>query len=260
MTPTFYLGTCMPSWLPRVEVPLFVSHRRLAHRKTLPRAAAPWALDSGGFTELSTPPHRWNFTPRQYVAAVRRYRDEIGRLAWAAPMDYMCEPHVLAGTGKTVAVHQYRTVTNLLQLRDLAPDLPFVPVLQGWTVDDYLRCADLYESMGVDLAAEPLVGVGSVCRRQDTTAGALIVGNLAHRGYRLHGFGVKLAGLATYGAALASSDSMAWSFGGRRERRPCPEGRRSCANCLHYALAWRQQALAAFRATTWQPDLFSAGS
>ena len=62
---------------------LFVSHRRLAARKTLPRAAAGWALDSGGFSELSLY-GRWRTTARHYNAAVRRYDDEIGKLEWAA--------------------------------------------------------------------------------------------------------------------------------------------------------------------------------
>ena len=30
---------------------------------------------------------------------------------------------------------------------------PVIPVLQGWTLDDYLACVDLYASAGVDLAA-----------------------------------------------------------------------------------------------------------
>jgi hypothetical protein len=69
-------------------VPLLVSHRRLAGRRTLPRATGRWALDSGGFTELSI--HgRWRFDEHTYVAAVRRYATEIGRLDWAAPMDHM---------------------------------------------------------------------------------------------------------------------------------------------------------------------------
>jgi len=59
-------------------------------------------------------------------------------------------------------------VDNLICLRDLAPDLPIIPVLQGWTVADYLRCADLYDHRGINLAAEPLVGLGSVCRRPAT--------------------------------------------------------------------------------------------
>ena len=70
------------------------------------------------------------------MAAVRRYRDEIGGLEWAAPMDWMCEPFMLAKTGLTVAEHQARTVANYLELRSLAPELPFVPVLQGWSLDN----------------------------------------------------------------------------------------------------------------------------
>ena len=146
----FWLGTHETSWLGRTDVPLFVSHRRLALRKRFPVALGPWALDSGGFTELNL--HgRWVTTEADYVTAVRRYSDEIGQLSWAAPMDWMCEPFVLAKTGETVLAHQQHTVDNFLRLRDAAPDLPFVPVLQGWTLDDYRRCIDLYDEAGVDL-------------------------------------------------------------------------------------------------------------
>jgi hypothetical protein len=50
---TFFLGTHMPHWLGLLDIPLFVSHRRLGRLKTLPRALGPWALDSGGFSELA---------------------------------------------------------------------------------------------------------------------------------------------------------------------------------------------------------------
>jgi hypothetical protein len=98
----FYLGAHHPHWLERAPFPLFVSHRRLAARRGLPRAARGWALDSGGFTELRL--HGgWLTTPADYVAAVRRYREEIGGLEWAAPQDWMCEPFMLAKTGLTVS-------------------------------------------------------------------------------------------------------------------------------------------------------------
>ena len=52
-----YLGTHETSWLSRAGVPLFISHRRLERiRTSLPMAAAPWALDSGGFSEISSWP------------------------------------------------------------------------------------------------------------------------------------------------------------------------------------------------------------
>lgn len=242
----FYLGTHMPHWLGTVEVPLFVSHRRLAPRKTLPTARCEWALDSGGFTELSMF-GQWRTTPGEYVTAVRRYRDQIGRLAWASPQDWMCEPWITEKTGLTVAEHQSRTVDNYVALRALAPDLPFVPVLQGWALADYLRHADCYADAGVDLAAERTVGVGSVCRRQHTEQIAHILHSLAELGLRLHGFGLKTAGLRASAHHLVSADSMSWSVRGRHVN-PATCGSTthvSESNCLTFALGWRRNVLAA---------------
>lgn len=211
----FYLGTHQPSWLAReLGVPLLVSHRRLADRRSLPRATSRWALDSGGFTELSL--HgEWRIDAATYVGAVRWYADEIGNLDWAAPQDWMCEQSVLRRTGLTVREHQRRTVRNFVRLRELAPELPFVPVLQGWTTEDYERCADLYEQAAVDLEAEPLVGVGTVCRRQHMAVVERTMRVFASRHLSLHGFGVKLVGLSQYAETLSSSDSMSWSKRGR---------------------------------------------
>lgn len=109
----FFLGFHHPHQLAHAGVPLFVSHRRLVTMKTLPRAIAPWALDSGGFTELAM--HgRWTVTAQDYARAVARYRDEIGSLDWAAPQDWMCEPVMLAKTGLTVDEHQRRTIASVL--------------------------------------------------------------------------------------------------------------------------------------------------
>jgi hypothetical protein len=233
----FYLGTHQPSWLARdLGVPLLVSHRRLAGRRSLPRASGPWALDSGGFTELSL--HgRWRTDAAAYVKAVRRYATEIGNLDWAAPRDRMTEDHVLARTGLSLRTHQHLTVVDYLRLRDLDADLPFIPVLQGQSITDYHRCADMYEERGIDLAALPLVGVGSVCRRQHTLEVERIVRSLSARGYRLHAFGVKVTGLARYGDAICSSDSAAWSLQGRHIRG-CSASHRSESNCLRFAMSW----------------------
>jgi hypothetical protein len=233
----FYLGVHQPAWLERdLGIPLLVSHRRLAGRRTLPRASQPWALDSGGFSELALY-GRWRSDARTYVAAVRRYRDEIGKLAWAAPQDWMVEQAVRNRTGLSVRTHVQRTVRNYLQLRDLAPELPIIPIVQGDELTDYHRCADSYERHGVDLAGLPLVGVGSVCRRSHSGEVERIVRSLHARGLVLHCFGVKTLGLARYGEAIASSDSAAWSFSGRY-LPGCAPSHRSEANCLRYALAW----------------------
>lgn len=209
----FYLGTHQPSWLARTPgVPLMLSHRRLAPMRRLPVAVTRWALDSGGFTELSL--HgAWTTRSSAYGKAIRRYQQEIGNLDWAAPQDWMCEPFMIRSTGRTIADHQRLTIDNYLRLRE--ENLPVIPVLQGWHLNDYLHCLDLYGKAGIDLAELPLVGLGSVCRRQNTGDITAIATALAGRGLILHGFGVKTGGLDRYGHALASSDSMAWSLRGR---------------------------------------------
>lgn len=252
--PRFYLGAHMPHWLATVDVPLFVSHVRLKNRRTLPRAIGRWALDSGAFSEVAA--HgTFLTTPLEYVAAVRRYRDQIGGMDWAAPQDHMCESWVLARStiANTVDDAQAWTVRNYLELRTLAADLPFVPVLQGQTLDQYRRHVDAYLAAGVDLFAEHTVGIGSVCRRQATTDIAELIAALDADGLRLHGFGVKSSGLRRYGWCLRSADSMAWSYRGTKVQ-PCPHtGVKSCANCLPHALEWRR------RATTHTPQPVQLG-
>ena len=169
----------------------------------------------------------------------------------------MCEPFMIARTGLPVTEHLHRTVENYLTLRRLAPDLPVIPVVQGWRLPDYLACLDLYASAGVDLAALPRVGLGSVCRRQSTAEIAVIVTELARRGLRLHGFGVKTGGLHLYGHLLTSADSMAWSYAARRAPAlPGCTGHKNCANCLAYATRWRAGVLGRYAARGHQGSLF----
>lgn len=242
----FYLGTHEPSFLSQTDVPLFVSRIRLERRVTLPRARGPWAMDSGGFSELDKA-GRWSIKARDYAAYVRRCADEIGGLEWAAIMDWMCEDRVRAMTGYTVAQHQQLTVNNWLTLNSIDGSLPWVPVLQGMTEADYHRCADLYERHTCTrLATLPRVGLGSVCRRQADEEIERIVTSLHARGLtNLHGFGVKMKGLDRYAHLLASADSLAWSFHASK-RPPMLPGctHKTCGNCLKYALHWRGRVLA----------------
>ena len=243
----FYLGTHLPNWLwdPQFAgVPLFVSRRRLERRKSLesPPSLVEWALDSGGFTELSM--HgEWKVTPREYVRQVQRYSRSLGRMAWAAPQDWMCEPQILEKTGKTVVEHQRKTVANLIELRSIAPELPWIPVLQGWSEDDYLRCAEIYDNVNIPLDREPVVGLGTICRRQGTEEAESIVRRLHSEGLRIHAFGAKTTGLVRYADFVTSSDSLAWSFNARKNP-PLPGcTHATCSNCPKWALRWRTKLL-----------------
>ena len=139
----FYLGTHEPAWLKDLNVPLFISLRRLERRKSSPVAVHRWALDSGGFTEL----HKygtWRITASEYAEKVVKYADEVGMMDWAAPQDWMCEASALKATGLSVGEHQDRTVRNFLELRELLGEV-VVPVLQGWSRDSYLECEEKYD-------------------------------------------------------------------------------------------------------------------
>jgi len=274
--PVFYLGTHHPTWLWNGQMDgfrLFVSHNRLRDRKSaFPKATVPgWALDSMGFTMLRDY-GMWIISPRDYVRSVIRYRDELGRLEWAAPQDWMCEDAIInggtfggqkfKGTGLSVEEHQRRTVANFRELATAWEELgdedsPFMPVLQGapGSTASYLRCAAMYETAGVRLTDYRVVGVGSVCRIQDTPAVGRLARGLAPLGLPLHWFGLKLGGLPEVWPHIASHDSLAWSYDARRSSRTqgcthtvtrgAKKGHPSnCANCHRYARQWGTRVVA----------------
>ena len=245
----FYLGTHQPQWLRFLKIPLFVSYKRLEGYRTLPQAVGPWALDSGAFSEVQA--HGgWTIPADKYAEQVGRFSSEIGRMEWASIQDWMCEPVMLAKTRLTIDEHQRRSVQSLVDLRRLAPAVPWAPVLQGWAPADYLKHRAMYERAGFDLKAEKIVGVGSVCRRNKTREIWEIAESLSD--LRLHGFGVKTSGIDVAARYFTSTDSMAWSFAGRRDP-PLPghETRHiNCANCVDYALMWRDRLLEKLKEAT----------
>lgn len=235
---TFYLGTCNVLWLETPGAPLFVSASRFAGKKKLPRAACDWALDSGAFSHVNK--HGgWTTSAREYAAEVRRISAGVGRMRWAAIQDWMCEKEVLEKTGLTVEEHQRLTVKSYHDLTREAPEIPWLPVLQGHTLRDYVACLDLYRRDGFDLTLSATVGIGSVCRRQGTKEAGWIIQELYSHGIRLHAFGYKRTGLRQSAHLIESADSMAWSRQARRER-PLPGcTHKHCNHCRRYALLWR---------------------
>jgi hypothetical protein len=147
-------------------------------------------------------------------------------------MDWMCEPFMVNRTGLSVNEHLARTVANYLEL---APDV--IPVVQGYEPRDYDRCIAMYQREGVDLAAMPVVGIGSVCKRSRLRETIRLLRYLSDYGIRFHGFGLKGTTYRALRGLLASADSMAWSYNARMNG--------GNANGLEDALAWRARLLAA---------------
>jgi hypothetical protein len=238
----FYLGTHLEAWLARVDVPLFVSYRKLGPRKTLPAARTRWALDSGGFSELLMF-GEYRTSEDAYADNVARIAEQVGHLDWAVAQDWVSTPEMTAKTGLTLDEHQHRTIESVCRLRARL-SVPIAPVLHGQTTAGFVAHAAMYEAAGIDLVAEPVVAVGSLAIRNGSSLADETIRTLAGAGLRLHGLGVKTSGLARYHGALASADSMAWSYAARRAPRlPGCTGHKNCQNCLRYALEWRTRIL-----------------
>lgn len=213
-----------------------------------PLMEVDFALDSAGFTAMKLwkdkgeQPGMAGVFPWQYSQYIE-LANLVGCSWWSQP-DMCCEPEIatsqeevdyrvratgtlLEGTLRTVYAWQAelaktcstRVVADLVK--------PPVPVLQGWSVDDYRRSLDLllavWERWQPWLAPPALIGIGSVCRRNlhHPTHGlfAILAGleSSLPAGSRLHLFGVKGACLSTLKMldCIASADSMAYDVSAR---------------------------------------------
>lgn len=213
----FYVGLHQPSDAKHFER-AFISVNRLRTRKK-PLGAGAWIMDSGAFTEISQHGH-YRHSVAEYAAEIERWAGDPNLVA-AVAQDWMCEPFIVAKTGLSVEEHQRLTVERFDDLRGLVERVYIMPVLQGYTVDDYLRHLQMY---GDRLAIGAYVGVGSVCKRNTDIVSIerILTAIKARRpDLRLHGFGLKTTALSSglVQELLHSADSMAWSFAARRQGR-----------------------------------------
>lgn len=227
-----------------------------APKHRFPVVDFPIGVDGAGFTVIGK--HGcWPTTAEQHARSMRRVVLGLGRIwvAWCTIQDWMCEPHMLVKTGLTIREHQRRTVESYLELCRLEPSLPWLPVLQGWELADYLEHVEMYRAAGVDLTEIERVGVGSVCRRQSTAEGVEIIATLLRLGIQVHAFGFKLDGLRALRALLSedewerlAADSAAWSKHAWKCQILLPGHyhgvkTKNCANCPEYAGVRRDEML-----------------
>lgn len=213
-----YVGLHQPSDAQHFDL-AFISVNRVRGRRK-PIGARAWIMDSGAFTEVSAHGH-YRHCVDDYAAEINRWAYEGSGLVAAVAQDYMCEPWIVERTGLSVEEHQRLTIERYDALLPLVKGVYVMPVLQGYTVADYLRHIDMY---GDRLPYGAYVGVGSVCKRNVNVGeveAILLAIKRKRPDLRLHGFGLKATALssALVRDALYSADSMAWSFAARKQGR-----------------------------------------
>lgn len=188
-----------------------ISINRLTKRKKKLLCSSVF-VDSGAFTELEKNAC-YPDAPEVYAGHLHRlWTDGVVNIVVASTQDYMCEPFMLAKTGLTVLDHQRLTIerydailAELYRLFDGPPPFEFMPVLQGFEVEDYLRHIEMY---GDRLTPGMWVGVGSVCKRQGDASvieALLLAIKEVRPDLRLHGFWCEVHRAAeSYGTTVAS--------------------------------------------------------
>jgi hypothetical protein len=215
-----------------------------------------FAMDSAGYTAMKSWQRKGTQAGMAGVfpwscSAYVEFATSCGAAWWSQP-DMCCEPEIatnqdeidyrinatatlLEGTLRQLYAWQNELskICSATTVANMLP--PPVPVLQGWSSQDYLRSLDLlnavWERWQPWLAPPRLIGIGSVCRRTmgHKTHGLYAIldkieGSIPN-GSKLHLFGVKGACLDDLAKKswIASADSMAYDFSSRmkalKERR-----------------------------------------
>lgn len=145
-----------------------------------------------------------------YTSNIELWRPDV---AWT--MDFPCEPSVRKAGNYDPKQAQILTNENSRKLEELT-DFPVSHVVQGWTLDDYMRNLELIKEEGLMTGR---LGIGSICRRGKTQEVSRIIREVRRNvpGWvKLHGFGIKTDVLNTPARYdLYSADSMSWAYGWR---------------------------------------------
>jgi hypothetical protein len=180
----------------------------------------PFIIDAGGYNVQSYHDTHSPTSVQQELASnypfypwsVREYHnwlsDNHQLFDWACVMDYACEErfdHVWS-----VEERMQATLDNTLEHFNMDPDYDLVPVIQGRSIDQYVKFTEMLQDYGIDVSE---VGLGTVCRLSNTNEIISVEQELRERTdiERMHGFGVKI-GAYKKGVNFESADSAAWNY------------------------------------------------
>lgn len=190
-----------------------------------PKTANMTWLDFGGYLFFSRGHEDYPFSVEAALCLVARIKPD-----YYASLDYPCEPSISDSIDHVpVRERIHRTVQRAEEMAqwDTQVTGTMVPVIQGYHLDDYAYCMDLYQQAGL---IRPYMAIGSICARSDDSEIVTLIRNLYHeargRGIkRLHYFGLKVTeALETMNGYIWSRDSaVAMVYG---QQAGLPNGRR----------------------------------
>ena len=200
-----------------VEPPesVMVSH---ATQMNEPWPGPSWFIDSGGYSTLDAT-GEYDESVRDYMEFIAHHEDRDGvEIDRYALRDWACERELLRDTDRSVRLHQNWTIRDHVECLELAEELGIeadpVAVVQGNTIDEYLRHIDYYRDYG--LLTDHL-GIGSICKRKDVEEIRSLIGQIRDAvpsRVTLHGFGVtqNILHHSDVVSALDSVDTAAWGY------------------------------------------------
>ena len=121
-------------------------------------------LDSGGFS-FFTKYSDYPFELNKYIEWIHNMNEaNDGKVNYCAIRDYPCEPLINRASISTNKERIEKTVQNAIECIDTDNTINWMPVLQGYDLEEYLSCLDLYKDVGI---IEDILAIGSMCRRTD---------------------------------------------------------------------------------------------
>jgi len=168
-------------------------------------------IDSGGFSAF-TRFAEYPYTVEEYITFIHQQIDRGLPVERVAIMDYPCEVSANRERYRTNTDRIDATIRNARRCIDGDRSMPWVPVIQGYTLDEYKDCWDKYQDIGI---TSDLWALGSVCARKKTGGiRRIITAVKEYTDANLHTFGMTLNALRNPQVffSVYSSDSRAWSF------------------------------------------------
>lgn len=198
-------------WNRRINIMISAGHYWKKHKFKMPIVYESFSnlfIDSGGF-QLIGKFGEYPFTTDDYVSFVNKISPD-----YCATLDYPCDgldrimPHIKLTNKERIE----RTVNNSISILDHDVDAKVIPVIQGYSLDEYQYCLDRLKEQGL---MRGRMAVGSVCirkRKQEVKDILRLIRKCTSA--KLHVFGLNMVFLHDdeIRTLVDSFDTFAWFF------------------------------------------------